>query len=141
MGVYGEGEKAAAEGGVGCEDDGSGFVGAERLGAAVVAAVHDAARGGACEMGWISQYQALRGRSAVRRLSVAVSGGFAAADGGEGAASVAPAAAVCDARCYRRSSPHCLVHRVGLLQHQHRRWRSEKESVPACPTRIPPSFV
>lgn len=136
--VYGEDEKTAAEGGIGCESDGSGFVGAERLGAAVV---RDAVKGGACETGRTSRYRALRGRNGVRGLSVAVSGGFAAADGGERAASVAPAAVVCDAQCYRRSSLHCLVHHVCLLQHQHRSWKSEKGSAPACPVRRQLSFV
>lgn len=56
-GLNGEGG-FAAEGGVGHEGDESGFVGVERLGVAVVAAVHGAVKGGACEMGWVSPYQA-----------------------------------------------------------------------------------
>lgn len=130
--------QAAAEGGVECEGDGSGFVGAERLGAV---AVRDAVRGGACETGRTSRYRALTGRNGVLGLSVAVSGGFAVADGGKRAASVAPAAVVCDARRYRHSSLHCLVHHVCLLRHRRRSWRSEKGSAPACPTRRQLSFV
>lgn len=103
--------------------------------------MRDAVKGGACETGRTSRYRALTGRNGVRGLSVAVSGGFAVADGGKRAASVPPAAVVCGAQCYRHSSLHCLVHHVCLLQHQHRSWRSEKGSAPACPTRRQLSFV
>lgn len=58
VGVYGEGEEAAVVGGLGYESGGSEFVGVVMRGAAVVAAVHDAVKDGACGMGWISQYQA-----------------------------------------------------------------------------------
>lgn len=58
VGVYDEGEGAAAEGGVGCEGGESGFVGVVRMGAAAVAAAHGAGKDGACETGWISQCQA-----------------------------------------------------------------------------------
>lgn len=72
------------EGGVGCEGDESGPVGVESWGVAVVAvAAGDAVKDDACEMGWITLYQAQRGTSGVQRLSVAVSGG------GMGAASAA----------------------------------------------------
>lgn len=59
MGVCGEGEGAAAEGGVGREGGESGFVGAETLGAAVVAAARGAVKDGACETAWTSRYRAL----------------------------------------------------------------------------------
>lgn len=125
------------EGGVGCEGDESGFVGAESWGAAVVAAAAagGAVKGGACETGWISQYLAQRGRSGVQRLSVAVSGG------GKGAAFAAAPAAVCGVRCYLRSCLRCLLYRVCPLQQLRLCWRSEKGSAPACPRKTPLSFV
>lgn len=96
VGVYGEGVGSVAEGGLGCEGGENGFVGAESWGVVVVAvAVGGAVKDGACERGWTNRCQARRGRSGVQRRSVAVSGGFAVADGGMDAASAAaPAVAV-----------------------------------------------
>lgn len=122
------------EGGVGSVGGESEFVGVESWGAAAVAG-SGAVKDGACEMGWISQCQAQRGRSGVRRRSVAES------DGGMGAASAAAPAAVCGAHCYRRSFPHCLLHHVCPLQQLRLCWRSEKEIAPACPRTKPLSFV
>lgn len=122
------------EGGAGCEGDESGPVGVESWGAAVAAAAGDVVKDGACEMGWISQYQAQRGRSEVQRLSVAVSGG------GMGAAS-AVAPAVCGAHCYLHSFLRCQLHLACPLQQLLLCWRSEKESAPACPRKTPQSFV
>lgn len=124
------------EGGVGYEGGENGFVGVENWGAAVVAAADDAGKDGACEMEWISQYQAQRGRSGVQRLSVAVSG-----DGMDAASAAVPAAAVCGAHRRLHSFPRCLLHRVCPLQQLHLCWRSEKESAPACPRKTPQSFV
>lgn len=129
MGVCGEGAGAAAEG----EGGESGFVGAESWGAAAVAAADDAVKDGACEAGWISQYRARRGRSGVRRPSVAVSGG------GTGAASAA--APACGARCCLRSFPRYLLRHVCLLQQLRQCWRSERGNAPACPRRTPLSSV
>lgn len=142
VGLCGEGVEAAAEGAVGCEDGGSEIVGVESSDGAVVAAAAGggAVRGGACEMGWISRCQAQRGRSGVRRLSVAVSDGFAAADGEMGAAFVA-APAVYDVQCCLRFSPHYLPQHVCLLQQLRLRWTSEKGSAPACLRKRPLSFV
>lgn len=123
------------EGGVGCEGDESEPVGVESWGAAVVAAaVDDAVKDGAYEMGWTSQYQAQRGRSEVQRLSVAVNGG------GTGAAS-AVAPAVCGAHCYPHSFLRCQLHLVCPLQQLLLCWRSEKGNAPACPRKIPQNFV
>jgi len=101
MRVAAEGQAEAASGlrqkvGVYGEGGENGFVGAESWGAAVVAAaVGGAVKDGACERGWTNRCRAQRGKSGVQRQSVAVSGGFAVADGGMGAASAAaPAVAV-----------------------------------------------
>lgn len=89
VGVCDEGVGSVAEGGLGCEGGENGFVGVESWGAAVAAAEGGAVKDGACERGWTSRCQAQRGRSGVQRQSVAVSGGFAVADGEMGAASAA----------------------------------------------------
>lgn len=116
VGVCGEGV-AAAEGGAVYEGGGSEFVGVERWGVAVAAAVGGAVEGGAYERGRASPCQAQRGKSGAQRLSAAGSGGFAASDGGMGAASAAaPAAAVCGVQHFLRFFLHCLLHPVSPLQ-------------------------
>lgn len=124
---------ACDEGGVESECGGSGFVGVGSWGAVVVA-VGGAGKDGACGLGWTSRCLALKGRSAVQMQSVAVNGG------GMGAASAAPAA-VCDVRCYLRSSLRCLCHRVYPQTQLHRCWRSERGNALTCPKKTQLSFV
>lgn len=118
----------------GCEGDESELVGAVSRGAVVAAAAaSDAVKDGACAMGWISRYRALKGKSGARRLGAAASGG------GMGAASAGLAA--CGGHCLCRSSHHCQVHLVYLPQQLRLCWRSEIGSAPTCLTKTPQSFV
>lgn len=118
------------EGGFGREGDDRGPVGAESSGAA--AAARDAARGGACETGWISLCQAQRGTSGAQGLGVAGSGD------GMGAASAA-APAVCGARRCLRCVPRCRLRLACRPRRPLLRRRSGRGSARACPGTTPRS--